>query len=145
MSWITVTDDMAMASNSPERLMVVKIKRADDLGDLVAEAVETFRGAIRSSGQPLGPDGTIPMELQRYVLDFAIWAFVSRGVARNPVIQDDSRKEANGRAEKILFKIISKELKVTSDDATQTISHGVSVVRRGRKIRTNSFDKLGET
>jgi hypothetical protein len=145
MAWITITDNDAMAAASSERMSIIAVKGTDDLGDIVAEAIETFRDAIRSSGQPLGPAGTIPLSLKRYVLDWAVWAFVSRGVAKNPAIQDDARKDANDRAEKILFKILNQELKVSADDPAATITLGAAVVRPGRRVRTGSFDKLGES
>lgn len=145
MSWITVADIDAMPSNSPERQMVLKIKAVDDLADIVAEGTETFRDAIRSSGQPLDVAGTIPLSLKRYVLAWAVWEFVSRGVAKNAAIQTDARKSAAAAAEKILERIMEGKLKVSAPDPTQTITLGVSLLRPGRRVRTNSFDKLGET
>lgn len=134
-----------MPSAAPERLNIASVKGVDDLGDIVQECVETFRDAIRSSGQQLGPDGTIALGLKQYVLDRAIWIFVSRGVGQNNAVQSPARKDAATRAEAILDKIIAKEFKVISDDPTQTISHGVAVVRPGRRVCTDSFDKLGES
>ena len=145
MSWITVTDQDAMPGNSQERQSIAAVKGVDDLQDKVVEAVETFRDAIRSSGQPLDADGTIPLSLKRYVIDWAIWQFVSQGVAKNPGIQDDARKDANDRAEKMLSRILDGKFKVTAADPTQTVSHGVTLIRRGRRMHTGSFDKLGET
>jgi len=145
MSWVQISDADALPAGSNERISIVAIKGVDDLADIVLESVETFRDAIRSSGQQLGPDGTIALGLKQYVLDRAVWIFLSRGVAKNEGIQTKARSDAADRAEKILDKIIDGTFKVISDDPNATISHGVETVRRGRRLRTNSFDKISET
>ena len=62
-----------------------------------------------------------------------------------PSIQTEARKSENDKAEKMLERVIDGKLKVSAPDPNQTISHGVSLVRRGRRVRTDSFDKLGAT
>ncbi len=134
-----------MPKSSRERRSIATAKGQDDLAIIVAECVDIFRDAIRSSGQPLGPDGTIPLSLRTYVLSRAVWLFVSRGLPENKAVQSPSRQKEGDRAEDVLQQIIDKKLKVIANDPTQTISHGVSIVRPGRRVRTDSFDKLGET
>ncbi|MDE2099107.1 MAG: hypothetical protein KGL39_17770 [Patescibacteria group bacterium] len=143
--WVQLTDADALAPSAPERKTVAGWKGADDLGDIVAESIETFRDAIRSSGQPLGPDGTLPPGLKQYALDRAVWIFLTRGVPKNDAFATAARSDAAKRAEDILGKLMDGTLKVVGDDPTQTISHGVATVRRGVRMHTHSFDKLGET
>ncbi len=119
------------------------VKGADDLAEIITECVESFRDAIRFGGQPLGPDGTIPRSLKQYIIDRAIWLFLTRGVAENPAIQSKSRRQAADRAETIMDKIMEGRLKVGADDPAATISHGVSAVRPGKKVQ--NWDKLGST
>ncbi len=143
MAWIQLTIQDGLPPASQERQGIVAAKGVDDYEDILMECIDIFRDAIRSSGQPLGPEGTIPRSLSAYVLARTIWLFVSRGLPENKAIQSPSRQKEADRAEEVLQQIIDGKLKVISDDPAQTISHGVTVVRRGRRIRTGSFDKLG--
>jgi hypothetical protein len=93
MAWVQLTDQDAMPSTSRERTDIATVKGADDLVSIVEECVDIFRDAIRSSGQPLGPEGTIPRSLSTYVLSRAVWLFVSRGVPENKAIQSPSRQK----------------------------------------------------
>jgi hypothetical protein len=146
MSWVTPTAEMMFADSSVELAGIVAVKGQDDRAQILTEAVETFRDAIRSGGQALAvTDGTIPLSCQQACIDKAIWIFVTRSMPENDAIQSKARREANARAEAFLADIINKKIRFSGDDPAQSIGYAASTPRPGRQVRTDSFDGLGQT
>jgi hypothetical protein len=116
MSWITLVDQDVLPSGNQERIGIVAAKGIDDLANCVAEAVEAFRSAIASTGNTLGPSGTVPSGFKHYVLGMALWHFVSAGVPQNEALQTPARRDQNSEAEALLRQLRAGRVMVELPD-----------------------------
>lgn len=100
--WITITADQVFADNSKEKAGIVVVKGRDDLGETLEGVVNLFRDAIAARGRTLGDAGTVPSAYRRYVINLALWDFISTGVPRNDGIHTKERETAAKEAGEFL-------------------------------------------
>lgn len=108
--WVELSAGDVLGVDHPERVLITKIKGADDLQSKCDEAVEEIRQAYEISGRALGGEGTIPSGLKRRAIAMALWRYVSEGVPSLPKTQTRDRREAADEASRFVIKIASAEV-----------------------------------
>jgi len=124
---------------------------SDPLPGIITKVISKVRGMIKAGGNPLDQTGnTIPDQLVEEVVAMARWKWLN-SVPALKSLKTKERADANTAAEALLKEISSNspnrprtELPATADAVASPVN-AISVARRGRHLRTNSFDKLGET
>jgi hypothetical protein len=131
-SWITLSEDDVFAATNVERLMVVNIKKVDDLQEICDRVTAQVRHAYEFSGRTMGANGTIPEGLKARAVALALWLFIS-GLQGIEKIQTKEREAAGREAREYFEKISSGEVGNIS---------GPSVGRRRRKFTGREEDGI---
>lgn len=152
MSWRTITTTDVEAELAPQEVSSINAIRgnATDLAGILSKVVRKVRSQIKAGGNQLDQTGdTIPDSLVEEVIAIARWKWLNLpGLER---FKTKERKDAADNAEATLKEISSNkpdrprvELPEVPDTTPAPVS-AVTTPRRGRHIRSGSFEKMGAT
>lgn len=154
MAWNQVKTSNVLDEFTPSEKAVLQNIQGSTagLGNVLARVTSKVRGQIKAGGNQLDQSSqtSIPDQLVEEVIAITRWKWLS-GFPALKILKTDDRKNAASEAEITLKDIASNSPNRArvelpeSPDTTQSPVNGVTIVRPGRHIRTNSFDKLGET
>jgi hypothetical protein len=153
MSWNTVaTDDVLNEFTPAEQAQLQNIQGGTgQLPAIIDKTVRRVRSMIKAGGNMLDQSAsTIPDQLAEEVIALVRWQWLSAFPGLR-ALKTDERRQAYADALQALKDIASDkphrprvELPAAADP-TASPTNSVATVRRGRHLRTHSFDRLAET
>ncbi|HTB86025.1 MAG TPA: hypothetical protein VK742_20435 [Candidatus Sulfotelmatobacter sp.] len=154
MPWNTIDTESIINSLTPvEQSILQNIQGfATGLQDKIATTILRVRSKIKAGGNPLDGSNplTVPDSLAEEVIAIARWRFLSDFPGLKS-LKTKEREQASKDAEDMLNEISSNkpnrprtELPLVPDTAASPVN-AVGIARRGRRLETGSFDKIGET
>ena len=149
MSWNAVTTDDVLSEFTGQEQSDLETLQADtdSLQAILTRTINAARGNVKAGGGTVDQDGTIADSLAPHIIAIARWRWLV-SIPKSDALQSDARKALHDDAVKYLKEVAKGEIKVEVPDKPQVSAnpnHAVETVRPGRRIRTGSFDKLGET
>lgn len=153
MAWNLIAEADVLNEFTPiEQATLQGIQASDSLTGILSNVVNAARGNIVAGGNQLGPDGTVPDQLRSEIIAIARWKWlISFPVLKS--MQTSVRKDAAKDAQDLLNLVASQSPsrpRVELPDAGTAVATvapvgGVSVVRHGKCVHRDQFDRLGET
>jgi hypothetical protein len=116
MAWITVTVNEVFEELAPLEAAALKaIAPGDRFVTILGRAVNAARGACRAGGYKLGPDGTVPDQLESDVVAIARWRCLI-AYPQLAKLQTKERQEAYTAAMERLDKVSVQKIKIEPPD-----------------------------
>jgi len=153
MSWsILSTQDVLNEFTAAEQAQLQNIQGGtNELAAILDKTVKRVRSMIKAGGNMLDQSGiTIPDQLAEETIAMARWHWLTSFPALKSLKTPD-REKANADALVYLKEIASNaaarprvELP-EAPDTTAAPTNAVQLVRQGRWVRTDSFNRMGET
>ena len=119
---------------------------ASILSTILSTVTAEIQAQILVGGNQIGPAGTVPDQIRSDAIALVRWKWFC-GMPKTD-LQSDFRRAQYDEAVKRLEKIREGAEKVEIPAQPQSVtgpSFRVEAVRRGHRLHTHSFDKLGET
>ena len=118
----------------------------DVLGAVLTRVIAELQARILAAGNQIDQPGTMPDQLRGAAIAIARWEWFNSLPKTD--LQSQFRKDANDTGQKRFDQLMEKGYKVELPTNPQNIAgpaNRVQVTRRGHHVRTNEFDKIGET
>lgn len=117
MAWNTLTIDDVRFTPA-ERARLDAIAGSVTIGESVlANVVGEFRDAAEAVGTPLGDDGTVPDMVRMHVINRTRWLWLCE-FPELKVMQTEMRKNQSLAAEKMLDRILAREIRLPAGDGS---------------------------
>lgn len=151
MSWNTITAADVTNDLTPVEVATLQglQESTANLDNILTNVVNAARGAIVAGGNQLDQPGTVPDQLRADVIAIARWKWLISLPDLGEGFQSKTRKDAHDDAQKRLDGVSMGKPKIELPDnpltSVKAPVNAVTQVRRGRRICTDSFDKLGST
>jgi agmatine/peptidylarginine deiminase len=153
MSWNALsTQDVLNEFTAAEQAVLQNIQPgSNELAAILDKTVKRVRSMIKAGGNPLDQTGlTIPDQLAEETVAIARWSWLNSFPALK-TLKTPERAEAAKQANLTLKEIATNkperprvELPAVPD-TTSAPTNSVATARRGRRLHTDSFDRLAET
>jgi hypothetical protein len=149
MSWNAITTADVLEEFTPQEIGALNNLQGgqENLVPILARVVNAARGSIIAGGNRLGPEGTVPDQLREEIIDVARWRWLI-SLPQMERLQSRPRQDAFEAAKETLKAVAQGGIRIEVPPAAMVQTapvNAVATVRRGRRVRTDSFDKLGET
>ncbi len=149
MSWNGITTADVLEEFTPQEIAALNGLQGgqENLAPILGRVVNAARGSIIAGGNRLGPEGTVPDQLRGEIIDIARWRWLI-SLPQMQRLQSAPRQAAFESAKATLEGVSKGEIRIEVPPnamAQAAPVNAVATVRRGRRVRTESFDKLGET
>ena len=146
------TQDVLNEFTTAEQVQLQNIQGGtNQLAVILDKTVRRVRSLIKAGGNMLDQSAsTIPDQLAEEVIVITRWQWLSAFPGLK-ALKTDERRQAYADAQELLKEIASNKPErprvelPAAPDATSAPTNAVAVVRRGRRLHTRSFDRLGET
>ncbi|MGA2749125.1 MAG: hypothetical protein ABSG59_10140 [Verrucomicrobiota bacterium] len=119
---------------------------ASILASILANVIAELQASILVGGNQIGQSGTVPDQIREEAISIVRWKWFS-SLPKTDLQSDFRRRqyeEAMKRVEKIREGKEKVEIPLNPQNVTGP-SFRVELARRGHRVGTHSFDKLGET
>ena len=148
MPWNTLATTDVTAEILPDEVKMLNTIQGSTeiLSAVLTRVVAELQSDILNGGNQIGPVGTVPDQIRGAAIAMVRWEWFC-GLPKTD-LQSELRKNQNEAAQKKMDKIRDgtrkTEIPLNPQNVTGATSR-VEVVRHGHRVRTDSFDSLGQT
>lgn len=148
MPWNTLATIDVTAEILPDEVTLLNtIQGASTiLAAILANVVAEVQASILTGGNQIGPAGTVPDQIREDSIALARWRWFTSLPMTD--LQSDARRQQYREAQARLQGIREGKEKVEIPEAAQNVtgpSFRAQLIRRGHRVETHTFDKMGET
>lgn len=150
MPWRTITSDDITNDLTPVEIAALQNLQGanDQLAVKLTDTINEVRDAIVAGGGQLDQDGTVPDLLRNDTINITRWHWLI-SFPQLKSLQTAARQSAFLASRARIDNVSTGKPKVPppANPLTTTVSpvNAVAVARPGRRLRTHTFDRLGET